>query len=99
MGKCSDTEELVLPQRRLLTKFIEVNSSDVPLKCIEMWFSCLPNVITDCTVVQHCCKGDKPFQWVMENFKPSYVPNPSPLNLPTIVDCHVLLQSMLCLEQ
>ena len=32
-------------------------------------------VITGCTVAQHFCKSDQPFQWETPKFDPSYFPN------------------------
>ena len=34
------------------------------------------SISTGCTVAQHCCKGDQPFQWENPKFDPPYIPNP-----------------------
>jgi len=33
-------------------------------------------IITVCTVVQNCCKGDEPYQWKTPIFRPSRIENP-----------------------
>jgi len=37
---------------------------------------CSRKLITGCSVAQHCCKGDQPFQWETSKIWPSYFPNP-----------------------
>jgi len=37
---------------------------------------CLFSTITGCAVVQHCCKGDQPFQWDNPKFDPPVYPKP-----------------------
>jgi len=47
------------------------------------YYYCNSNCITGCTVAQHCCKGDQPFQWENPKFDPSV--NPKPLNFFTSI--------------
>jgi len=40
------------------------------------WTYILVKIVTVCTVVQHCCKGDSPCQWNTPIFRPSEIRNP-----------------------